>query len=237
MKKRTLTISLIVLAIMLLVGIGYAGWVITRSDSDSAEGNFTAYGVTDTGSLEVSDYDNNVIFGKDTASATNNWLTATEDVRDEDLIALFTVKWSGGAQSFNLTHTFSTTVSPLLIGGPTMELNAAVTGVSLVNNVLAFTADYAAYTEVVIKVTYKFGTLFNELNPYQFFNNKAVDGAAFDGSGNYNGASGLTLTSINEVLTHDLNANAKYADVAKEALSDLNTLVTGLTCTVAVAKA
>ena len=246
MKKRTITIALIVFAVALLFGIGYAAWTITRSDSGEATGNFTAYSVEDSGALTVANNDTAVVFGKKTSPATTySWLGQTE-VADEDLVASFDVSWSGGAQSFNLTHTFQygetvTTVSPLLIGGPTYSLASAVTGASVTPaGVLSFTADYVAYTTVTVVVTYTFGTVFNSENPYQFFNSKAVNGSAFS-EGAYNGGS-LTLAEVNTALGSSLTATSTFADVASAALAKLDEVVandgvTGLSFKVAVQKA
>lgn len=249
MKKRTLTISLIVLAIMLLVGIGYAGWVITKSDSGEANGNFEAYAVDDTLNLVVANTANNgVKFGWADASPaiSNPWLTLdSENV--EDLDAEFTVTWSGGAQDFTLTHTFlygneDANVDPMLIGAPEFSIvgSPAPSGVSIVNNnTLRFTSDYTANTTITIKVSYSFGTLFGGINPYQFFNPKGVNTAAFENS--IYSTTSLTLSSIQGLLGNTITASSTYADVAAAALSKLDETVTGsgtaLTFKVAVAKA
>jgi len=237
MKKRTLTISLIVLAIMLLVGIGYAGWVIASKTSDEAAGSFQAYEV-DTANLTVTTTDSTVVFGKPASSSTAlKWLDP-QVPQNEDLVAAFKITWSktvSANTSFTLTHKFytgETEVDDLtdlqkLISGPTLTIATLPTGVTVDNasnvTTITLTPDYVAGTEIIVTVTYQWGPSLggsSHLNPYDFFNPKAQSTPLQSGEA-------YSATTTN------------YGTLAQEALAALNTFVTtdGLNFKVLVAKA
>ena len=193
MKKRTITISLIVLAFVLLFGIGYAGWVIASSTSGEAGGNFKAYAVSEA-SLVVTPVDQDVTFGKPETPGTYVWLDASSDMDEDDLSASFKIKWTGAVGedgiSFRLTHTFynngvavtgdNLTALNKLINNPTYSVpDGSSLGYSFNNttNVITLNSNYEANTEIVITVNYTWGPVFGNINPFNYFNPLAKDGS------------------------------------------------------------
>ena len=215
MKKRTITISLIVLAFVLLIGIGYAGWVISSQDEATADGgNFTAYTV-DSSSLTVTTVDDNqVTFGYNTTGFSGTpWLTYT-GVNAEDLTAQFTISWSNqvAGATFSLTHeayragATSTVVDldPKLIAAPTFSTTSSDASIS--GTVLTLSAASGSAT---ITVAYKWGTCLSDethANPYLFFNSKEKTGVA------------PTVT---------LDSEESYQELASNALDALYDLIYG----------
>ena len=215
MKKRTLTISLIVLAIMLLVGIGYAGWVIGSATDAEEVGNFQAYAVSDSGVLEVTQVaSQRVIFGKPNPldPETPVWLSQT-DVADEHLTVQFKVKWSGGAATFSLAHAAyklttgenptedPRTLDAKLIAAPTYDVVSG-NGASIdQSGNLVLSSSYQANDEITISVTFGWGTSFGGQNPYTFFNGLTAS-ATPDAAIKYSGSE----TSNQQVASNALTA-------------------------------
>lgn len=132
MKKRIITVSLIVASLILLVSVGFAGWVITQNVSDEKTGNFEAYGVSTTGSLTVktgtlqevnnvmsfvehaNNVQPNIVFGyKDSDPAVANpWLTFDNTVNAASLVAYIEIsyekdaEYSQAGETFAITHDF-----------------------------------------------------------------------------------------------------------------------------------
>lgn len=84
MKKRTIALMLSVLAVMMLVGVGFATWVISQSQELSSEGNIIVDTVTDErlfARVSVDETErqgvNDIIFGwkKPAEDFDNPWLT------------------------------------------------------------------------------------------------------------------------------------------------------------------
>ena len=104
MKKKTVLIILSTVLIMLVVSLGYAAWTITRNTTDSDNGNFQAYGVTDSGNIEVNivhpqndDNYNKVVFGKPssgTPNPNNNWLGIDPSDEEDHLVIKVKVDYS-----------------------------------------------------------------------------------------------------------------------------------------------
>ena len=190
MKKRTITIALIVFAVALLFGIGYAGWVISSTTSGEASGNFTAYSV-ESANLTVTNVDQSVTFGMPASPTSTVWLEG-QSVGTEDLVASFKISWPADVSSgisFTLTHEFYMGTDPeakvvdsavlaniaKLISGPTYSLAAPVTGVTLSGSTITLGSNYVKGTEVTINVTYQWGPSLGgseHQNPHTFFNAK-----------------------------------------------------------------
>lgn len=244
MKKRILTISLIVASLVLLVSVGFAGWVISQPQDDNASGTFQAYSISETGSLTVktsdssgnlgvndADITTNIIFGKDTsATPTNSWLQLNDNDSEANLIGYVKVIYSQSGEyesavTFNATHTFSKTVSNVLIGGPqiTMQSRSSSSDVDFNDStdVISFTGD----GWIVLKVTYSFGSAFNSQNPYQYFNNHLPTD---------NLSSAVTIPAEGTYLAKSLTTADTYRDLAFYALRALDALVDGMTFTVTI---
>ena len=225
MKKRTITIALIVFAVALLFGIGYAAWTITQNTTGEAAGDFTAYSVSTEG-LTVATTDDSVTFGKPATPGTAVWLSADSEVLTEDLTATFTVAWSGTIASgstvtLNLTHTFYTgsgggetavsgtdlTNLQKLVLGPTFAVSG--TGATISGSVLTLSDQYVANSTITVTVTYQWGPSLGgseHANPYTFFNGKTISAAP--------------------IASEQYNSETTYGALAENALAALNAFVT-----------
>lgn len=97
MKKRTIALMLSVLAVMMLIGVGFASWVITQGASNEQSGNIVVDTVTDNRvyvSVELKDGENDdLIFGwKDSDPAVSNpWLSHGAAEMEENMSTTFLV--------------------------------------------------------------------------------------------------------------------------------------------------
>ena len=98
MKTKTkITVAVVsVLSVVALAGTGYAGWVIAQNASGEANGNVVVYNVKDNGvdmvAVSFTENKKDIIWGKTTKTASNNWFTAeaeqttegtSEEMKDE----------------------------------------------------------------------------------------------------------------------------------------------------------
>lgn len=94
MKRKLLLPILSVCMVVALVSVGFAAWLITGNDtSDTAEGQFVTYGVTNeyyTVKIDDETKADKIVFGKKDGSYTYDWLKQ-EDVAEEKLTKTFKV--------------------------------------------------------------------------------------------------------------------------------------------------
>ena len=95
MKRRTLTLTLSILACIALIGVGFASWVITKEDSQEVSGNITVDTVQDKAHLitiiDDATKDLNVYFGAPKNPIENAWLK-NDTMDKEDLVASFKIE-------------------------------------------------------------------------------------------------------------------------------------------------
>lgn len=94
-SKLTITVASI-LSVLVLVGVGFAAWVISNpSVKESQDGTITAEGVEDksyTLKAVIADNDKAIVFGApETMDKTGAWLTAGKGTKTEDLTAKLTL--------------------------------------------------------------------------------------------------------------------------------------------------
>ncbi len=235
MKKRILTISLIVASLVLLVSVGFAGWVIQGNMSDSKSGNFTAYSVQNNGQIIVSDVSGSIIFGAPDTPATpagDAWFTfASMDA--ESLSVTFTVQLDGvSSAKFTLTPSHSAgTLDSYLIGGPTFTASGAASVPTSGDDQgkLVFTSEGTA----TVTVTYSWGTLFGGNNPYAYFYSHKSDKSTVLAGTDLTNAQASNLTYGGNAISS--SNNVTYAKLAELAMNYIYT-VNGGTFTVAIAK-
>lgn len=90
--KAKLTVTIVsILSVLVLVGVGFAGWVIINPDVKAdSDGDFTVYGVEDKSyNLTAEILNGTIIFGK-SQNGTDKWLT-TDGVENESLTAIITL--------------------------------------------------------------------------------------------------------------------------------------------------
>ena len=183
MKRKTLTLTLSILACLALIGVGFASWIISANAADKAEGSFIVDTVTDnrlvaTGRWitingeEVTSDENSakVSFGAPVKmEKPSAWLTNDSKDIVEKLTVVYelTVKTKGGAFVSNLA-------------------DDAITGTVVCNND-AYNANYVALPELTVtnkgngiyylQLDFNWGTDFGGKNPYDYYNEKGYSDA------------------------------------------------------------
>lgn len=188
MKRKTLTLTLSILACLALIGVGFASWIISANTSTTAQGSFIVDTVTDnrleatgrwititkdSGENEVVTSDDNsakVSFGAPaTMDKTNAWLTNDKKGTTEKLTVVYelTVKTKGGEFVSNLsgdeiTGTVSCsdeTYDPKYVALPTLTVTNKGNGI------------------YYLQLDFNWGTDFGGKNPYVYYNEKVCSDA------------------------------------------------------------
>ncbi len=197
MKRKTLSLTLCLLTCLALIGVGFAAWIITATDTQTRTGNIEVDTVTDNRySLDVTPAEGSaqsIIFG---APATMNdtnatWLTNSGGAdKTESLEATFTVKVLKGNDAKGIAVNYNG-------GDPVAEAPTMTVGVSVFNAddsantawataiaqhvVSDFTVEITSATTdengtvYTVKVIGHWGSAFNNadgtpINPYNYYN-------------------------------------------------------------------
>lgn len=182
MKRKTLTLTLSILACLALIGVGFASWIISADTSANAEGSFIVDTVTD----------NRLV-------ATGRWITITKDSGENEVVTSDDnskkVSFGAPAKMENtkawLTNDKNGTVEKLTV---VYELTVKTKGDSTavtdltsteITGSLSCAATYEGYivlpTAVVSEVgagvyrltlEFKWGSKFGDVNPYEYYNGK-----------------------------------------------------------------
>ena len=213
MNRRTLTIVVGILLTLSLIGVGFASWVITAGDTEEVSGNIQVETVTDkrlelsntkivaytqTEEGQVVEY-KNFIFGKGT-KGTNSWLDATE-VEQEQLSATltFNLKYKDGTQIVLSGENKNVTLSVSFDDDTQTLLDAAVTaGYIKAVPQLKVNGSNGNYS---VTITFEWGKLFNNQNPFKWYNDNAVDGEySYDAKGfaGEKGTEGITTATYGD---------------------------------------
>ena len=180
MKRRTLTIVVGLLLTLSLVGVGFASWVITAGDTEEVTGNINVEDVVDQ-RLELSNVlivsasadTKSFVFGKGT-KGTNSWLSA-DDVDAEVLSATLTfdlayksgtaIVLEGEGKNVSLSVAFDDATKTLLE-------NAVTAGYIEAVPTLTVTGSAGSYS---VSIAFEWGQLFNNENPFKWYNDHKVD--------------------------------------------------------------
>lgn len=178
MKRKTLTLTLSILACLALIGVGFASWIISADATKKAEGSFIVDTVTDnrlvaTGRWitingeEVTSNDNSakVSFGAPaTMDNTKAWLTndGKGTVAKLTVVYELTVKTKGGEFVSNLADNAITgtvscaneTYDPKYVALPTLTVTNKGNGI------------------YYLQLDFNWGTDFGGKNPYDYYNAK-----------------------------------------------------------------
>ena len=221
MKKRTIALMLSVLAVMMLVGVGFATWVISQGSEASANGNIVVETVIDE-RLEVAadSAEHEIVFGAP-ESASAGWLTsdhkfgeATKTVKMDDTFTFTITKANGG--TFNSEN--DVTVVPSFLNGSGTSANPALISNGTVTELSKELSTDSKQVIVKVKVVFGWGTLFGGANPYAFFNADGIKASTQLGE--------LAATANAACLKKagvDFTATDTYADLALSALTALQT--------------
>lgn len=178
MKRKTLTLTLSILACLALIGVGFASWIISADATKKAEGSFIVDTVTDnrlvaTGRWitingeEVTSDDNSakVSFGAPAKmDNTKAWLTndGKGTVAKLTVVYELTVKTKGGEFVSNLADNAITgtvscaneTYDPKYVALPTLTVTNKGNGI------------------YYLQLDFNWGTDFGGKNPYDYYNAK-----------------------------------------------------------------
>lgn len=95
MKKKFSLTLISILSVVVLVGVGFAAWIITTPNvNEQQTGTITASGVTDARyNLTAAITNGSIVFGKPSGYSDNNsdWFKPGKDVGDENLTATLTL--------------------------------------------------------------------------------------------------------------------------------------------------
>lgn len=182
MKKKIFTISALVLLCVAMIGVGFAGWVISNEPQpEEANGNIVTDTVTSEAytieNLTTTETFNFVGPEKDSQDVDGAWLTYTGD-KQEDLDITFTatIKKGGNAISTAFTPTGVNTASVTLSNGTdkiTISLADIHSGGNLLGKTVVQSATYDTSCGVLtIVVKASWGSAFENKNPYEYYSDK-----------------------------------------------------------------
>lgn len=233
MKKRTIALMLSVLAVLMLVGVGFATWVISQGASTDAQGNIVVDAVTDervyVEIAKKSGEDDEIVFGHDKSSADpTDWLKNADDDKAENMSCIFvlTVKNREG----ELTD--ATTVTPTLqILRPATGEESEPQTVTLPQWVVAqaVAVNHVSTGTYELTVEFKWAAALNPdssategLNPYIYFNggtSKGTDrmaGLAINAEQHMENNADAALKVLSDIYAIPANTFYKLSvDVAK----------------------
>lgn len=211
MKRKTLTLTLSILACLALIGVGFASWIISANAVDKAEGNIIVDTVADK-TYVVSgswlDGKSSITFGAPaTMNAKDPWLTNDSKGKTENLTV-----------TYQLTVTYADTtpatgikdkITALVAAPESAKYTAAVNGKLIIAPTNATVEETGEGTGVYnITVTYQWGEHFGKVNPYTYYNEKTATDTLTDSTTTYmqDAKTSLdTLSKIEETVKFTLN--------------------------------
>lgn len=182
MKRKTLTLTLSILACLALIGVGFASWIISANAADKAEGSFIVDTVTDkTYKVEGAwlNSQSKITFGAPaTMNAENPWLTNNSEGKTENLTVTYqlTVKYGDNTPATGIKDK----ITALVVAPENASYTAAVNGKLIIAPTNATVEETGEGTGVYnITVTYQWGKHFADsadategVNPYTYYNEK-----------------------------------------------------------------
>lgn len=178
MKRKTLTLTLSILACLALIGVGFASWIISADTSaEPAKGNIIVDTVEDKTYVVSGEWLENkssIIFGApDTMNASNPWLTNDSKGKTENLTVTYqlTVKYGGKTPATGLVDSNKIVTT---FGAPNdPNYTAAVNGGLIIAPTNATVVEAPEGNgKYNITVTYQWGEHFDKFNPYTYYNSK-----------------------------------------------------------------
>lgn len=176
MKRKTLTLTLSILACLALIGVGFASWIISADAADKAEGSFIVDTVTDKSYTVEGVWLGNqskITFGAPTTmnNTEKTWLTNDSTDKKENLTVTYqlTVTYGDTTPATGIANKITAVVT-----APENEnYTAAVNGKLIIAPTNATVEETGEGTGVYnITVTYQWGEHFGKVNPYKYYNLK-----------------------------------------------------------------
>lgn len=186
MKRKTLTLTLSILACLALIGVGFASWIISAEAKKEATGNIIVDTVADK-TYVVSgswlDDKSSITFGAPaTMNAHNPWLTNDSEGKTENLTVTYqlTVKYGDNTPATGIKDK----ITALVAAPENANYTAAVNGELIIAPTNAIVEENAEGSGIYnITVTYKWGKHFADsadategVNPYTYYNGKEATG-------------------------------------------------------------
>lgn len=211
MKRKTLTLTLSILACLALIGVGFASWIISANTSTTAQGSFIVDTVTDkTYKVEGAwlNSQSKITFGAPaTMNAVNPWLTNNSEGKTENLTVTYqlTVTYGDGKKATGIANK----ITALVTAPENANYTAAVNGKLIIAPTNATVEETGEGTGVYnITVTYQWGEHFGKVNPYTYYNAKTATDTLTDSTTTYmqDAKTSLdTLSKIEETVKFTLN--------------------------------
>lgn len=211
MKRKTLTLTLSILACLALIGVGFASWIISANAVDKAEGNIIVDTVADK-TYVVSgswlDGKSSITFGAPaTMNAKDPWLTNDSKGKTENLTVTYQLKVTYGDTT--PATGIKDKITALVAAPESAKYTAAVNGKLIIAPTNATVEETGEGTGVYnITVTYQWGEHFGKVNPYTYYNEKTATDTLTDSTTTYmqDAKTSLdTLSKIEETVKFTLN--------------------------------
>lgn len=179
MKRKTLTLTLSILACLALIGVGFASWVISAEVSATpAEGSFIVDTVNDK-SYKVEGAwlgsQSKITFGAPaTMNASNPWLTNDSEGKTENLTVTYQLTvttYGNGTKATGIANKITADVT----APEDKDYTAAVNGKLIIAPTNATVVEVPEGNgKYNITVTYQWGEHFGNVNPYTYYNAKTA---------------------------------------------------------------
>lgn len=176
-KRKTLTLTLSILACLALIGVGFASWIISANTSTKAEGSFIVDTVADKTYVVSGEWLENkssIIFGAPaTMNAKNPWLTNNSEGKTENLTVTYqlTVTYGDGKKATGIANK----ITALVTAPENANYTAAVNGKLIIAPTNATVVEAPEGNgKYNITVTYQWGEHFGNVNPYTYYNAKTA---------------------------------------------------------------
>ena len=177
MKRKTLTLTLSILACLALIGVGFASWIISANTSTKAEGSFIVDTVNDkTYKVEGAwlNSQSKITFGAPaTMDLENPWLTNNSEGKTENLTVTYqlTVTYGNGTKATGIANKITAVVT----ASESASYTAAVDGGLIIAPTNATVEEAPEGNgKYNITVTYQWGEHFGNVNPYTYYNAKTA---------------------------------------------------------------
>lgn len=203
MKRKTLTLTLSILACLALIGVGFASWIISADTSATAQGSFIVDTVTDK-SYKVEGVwlgnQSKITFGAPTTmnNTEKTWLTNDSTDKKENLTVTYqlTVTYGDTTPATGIANKITAVVT-----APENEnYTAAVNGKLIIAPTNATVEETGEGTGVYnITVTYQWGEHFGKVNPYTYYNEKTATDTLTDSTTTYMQDAKTSLDTLSKI--------------------------------------
>lgn len=209
MKRKTLTLTLSILACLALIGVGFASWIISAEAKKEATGNIIVDTVADKTYVVSGEWLGNkssIIFGAPaTMNESNPWLTNDSEGKTENLTVTYqlTVKYGDNKPATGIKDK----ITALVVAPASSNYTAAVNGGLIIAPENATVEETAKGSGIYnITVTYKWGKHFADsaeategVNPYTYYNGKEATGKLNGSETTYMQDAKTSLETLSEI--------------------------------------